>query len=376
MHGISIRAILIANVASLFIVALELLQVVVLSVLAAFVIALFPGNDIPVHEHAVINDVSSDIIVVIFVVSATTGAGYVAGRIAKARFLINGILGTALWTLLAIVPLPLIPDTSPSPELPHLLKVVLTCAAPVFGMLGGHLAKMRVTRLDAMPVERRPVYTFKSTLVALARWTLAFPIALAVYGISLIILLKIGASALSFVFAVVSAVVLGTAVVPRDQRRFGGIVFICLAMLIPAEEFVRHGLLGELAHRHGLYLGVHLLGAGMAYLALLSTFPEQFRVSRKWWWLSSYNYAAWTREERRVRMGLGLTGGITAILLFFVAAKLVEFMGIDMHYAAPAAMIFALPLGMWIARPIYSELYPQQIRQADANVSARLGPPV
>jgi hypothetical protein len=36
-------------------------------------------------------------------------------------------------------------------------------------------------------------------------------------------------------------------------------------------------------------------------------------------------------------------------------------------------MILGVLLGIRVTRPIYSELYPQQIKQADENAIARLG---
>jgi hypothetical protein len=36
-------------------------------------------------------------------------------------------------------------------------------------------------------------------------------------------------------------------------------------------------------------------------------------------------------------------------------------------------MILGVLLGIRVARPIYSELYPQQIKQADENAITRLG---
>ena len=61
------------------------------------------------------------------------------------------------------------------------------------------------------------------------------------------------------------------------------------------------------------------------------------------------------------------------ILLFLIGVEVFELVGLESHFAAPTAVILGVLLGIRTARPIYSELYPQQIKQADENAITRLG---
>jgi hypothetical protein len=195
-----------------------------------------------------------------------------------------------------------------------------------------------------------------------------------VYVVSLKLLLMIGFSGLGFVFAVEAAILVATAVAPGRHRTLAGYIFIGLAIAIPAEELVRHRLLGDLANRHADHMSFNALGAGMAYLALLWAFPQDFRpVSGKWWWLSTANLKSWTVVERRVRMALMMTASVVCILLYLIGVAVLRWVDLDDHLVIPAAVILAILLGMRTARPIYSKLYPQRMRQADENAIARLG---
>jgi hypothetical protein len=184
----------------------------------------------------------------------------------------------------------------------------------------------------------------------------------------------IGDNGLNLVFAVEAAIVVATTVAPGRHRTLAGHIFIGLAIVIPAEELVRHRLLGDLANRHANHMTFNALGAGMAYLALLWIFPRDFRpISGKWWWLSTANLKSWTMVERRVRMALMMTASVICILLYLIGVAVLRWVDLDDHLVIPVAVILAVLLGMRTARPIYSKLYPQQMRQADENAIARLG---
>jgi hypothetical protein len=173
-------------------------------------------------------------------------------------------------------------------------------------------------------------------------------------------------------FAATVAALAGTAVAPATQRRTAGIVFMAAPVLVPAEEVIRHIVLGELGHAEVYFLAINLVGAALAYPFLHQIFPGIFKIHQRWWWLAPARYASWTSDERNARRGLALTGSIGAILLFLVVAKVLEFMGVSAHYAAPVGATIGLPLGFYAARPIYSELYPQLMRRADTNAAIRL----
>jgi hypothetical protein len=179
-------------------------------------------------------------------------------------------------------------------------------------------------------------------------------------------------SVASLLFALVIAVLVGTAVVPPTQRRAAAIAFMGIAVLVPAEEVIRHLLIGELKSSEFFYLTANMLGAALSYPFLHQAFPGIFSISQKWWWLAPAHYIDWTSDERNARRGLALTGSIAAILLFLIGVKLLEFVGIDAHYAAPLAGMIGVSLGVCAARPIFSELYPQLMRRADLNAAIRL----
>jgi hypothetical protein len=121
-------------------------------------------------------------------------------------------------------------------------------------------------------------------------------------------------------------------------------------------------------------LSYNVIGSGMAYLALLRTFPQEFRpLSGQWWWLSTADYTRWTQVERHVRMGLAMTASMTSVLSYVMGVVMFRLGGLDGPLTVPVALIVALLLGVRTARPIYRMLYPQQIRQADENAVARLG---
>jgi hypothetical protein len=371
MRGISIKAILIGNVASVATALLLAVAAFALIFLATVFLVLIEGS-----SASLIRGVFGDALVAIVVASPALGGGYVAGRIAQDRFVLHGILGAALWTLLLVAPIHIhipAPHSSSEPaKLPAALSFVLTYGGPLFGMIGGCLARLRLDWLAGLPIDERP--SLKSSLFAAGRFALATAAALLAYLASLALSLAVVANPFGFVFAVAAGISAGTAVVSRQQRKTAAIAFMTIAVLIPIEELVRHMVAGDAAHMQAFFVSLNAMGAGMAYLALLRMFPEEISVpSGRWWWLSTRDYAAWSFIERSVRLGLALTGGIMALLLFAVIAEFLQLVGTDAHYAAPAAGIIGVPLGLRSARSIYSKLYPRDLERADIMASTRLG---
>jgi hypothetical protein len=367
MRGISIKAVLVGTAASIAVAIMIGLLGVFLAVVTALSIADVthpaPLREIP----AVYAELT--IISVMIPILAPLGAGYIAGRLAGSRFYLNAALGAALWTLVLLLAMNNFgSSTDQDLDIPIVFSWLLTYGGPAFGLVGGFVAEVRSSQLAAMPVEQRP--NLKSTLIATGRWLLALPTAAVTYIVALKLLLWL--SVVSLLFALVIAVLVGTAVAPPMHRRVAAIVFMGIAVLVPAEEVIRHLLIGELKSYEFFYLTANMLGAALSYPFLHQTFPGLFDIPQKWWWLAPARYVDWTSDERNARRGLALTAGIAAILLFLVGVKLLEFIGIDAHYAAPLAGMIAVSLAIYAARPIFSELHPQLMRQADLNAAIRL----
>jgi hypothetical protein len=367
MHGISIKAVLLGAVASVSIAIIIGLS----GVFLALITALSIGDVTHPASFREIPAVYAELTVVSVMIPilAPLGAGYIAGRLASSRIYVNAALGAASWTLILLLAMNNFgSSTDQDLDIPIVFSWLLTYGGPAFGLIGGFVAEIRSSQLAAMPVEQRP--TLKSTLIATGRWILALPAAAITYIVALKLLLWL--SVMSFLFALVIAVLVGTAVAPPTQRRAAAIVFMGIAVLVPAEEVIRHSLTGELKSYELFYLAANMLGAALSYPFLHQIFPGLFVIPQKWWWLAPARYVDWTSDERNARRGLVLTGGIAAILLFFLGVKLLELVGIDAHYAAPLAGVIGVSLGVCAARPIFSELYPQLMRRADLNAAIRL----
>jgi hypothetical protein len=273
MRHISIKAILIAAVSAL---AAGMLAIV-LGMLMAVVIALVSGNDVATLS-AKFNELTrprifTEGVAMFAVISAAIGAGYTAGRIARDRFLSHGLLAATVWTLMGTGYSFFFSDTHDSDSM---LNIVVTIGSPILGILGGYLAGLREVQIAAMTSEQRDALGFRSSAYTAFGWMLAFPIAALAYVVSLQVALANVGSRTAFVFAVVFSVLAGTAAVRASQRIIAAYIFIGFAILIPAEQLVRHALQGDVGFYHGFYLILNLLGAGFAYQALQLGLPEQF----------------------------------------------------------------------------------------------------
>lgn len=376
MRAISIKALVIANVSFFVIAALVVCVVVFGAVLGA---AVLDGE----NPHDIAASLAASALFFGFafasaMIVAATGAGYLAGRIARRHHVVNGALASGVWTLMNVYELvhgPVFGDTAGAGvQIPKLLEVVLLYGTPLFGAGGGLIARERDGRRAAAGATPARVMRGASDVL---RWLLAIAVATAAYLLVLKLVgalaLAIGGGGLSFVLAAAVAIVLGTAVVPAHQRKAAGFAFIALALLIPAEEWMRHALTGGLQHLHSFYLLFNALGAALAYIYCKSAFPAQF-PSRPgaWWWLTSFDYAQWSTAERRARIALLLIALAVWIALFLLVDTMLAWAGVDAHVAAPAAALLSMVPAFLAARPIAMPLFGEVVRQADANAAARL----
>lgn len=371
MRGISIKAILIALVSAFGIAILA----IVLGMLLAVGIAMVSSDDVATLPGKFDELTKSWIFgrgLAIFAAgSSALGAGYIAGRIAKYRFLSHGLLAAATWTL-AGAAYSFFFSSSHDSGSEQPVDFIVTFGSPLLGIFGGYLAEMREVRLAAIPIERRDPFTFKSRALTVVCWVLAFPIAALAYVASLKVGFALVGAGTGLVFAVVFSVLAGTSAVRSSQRTIAAYVFISLAILIPAEELVRHTLHGDMRFAHGFYVILNLLGVGFAYQALQLGFPDQFGpFAGNWWWLSYHGYARWTPEEKHARRRLSIAAGVIAVFLYCVFEGILTVFVADTGPIVPFEGLFAAVLGLWLARPIYSKLYPQKIVQADTNAFQR-----
>jgi hypothetical protein len=374
MRGISIKAILIALVSAFAVAILA----IVLGMLVAVAIAMVSSDDVATvpwkFNELTKSWIFSRGLIVFSASSSAVGAGYIAGRIAKGRFLSHGLLAATAWTLAGTAYSFFFssPDDSAS-ERSAALNLILTFGTPILGILGGYLAEMRETQIAAMPVEQRDALTFKSRALTALGWMLAFPIAALAYVVSLKVGFAVVGARTGLVFAVVFSVLAGTAAVRSSQRTIAAYVFISLAILIPAEEWVRHAIHGGVRFSQGFLFTLNVLGAGFAYQTLQLGFPDQFGpFAGNWWWLSYRGYARWSPEEKHARRGLSIAAGVTAIFLFFVFEGILRVFVADTGAIIPFEGLLEMALGLWLARPIYSRFFPQKIVEADANARERL----
>jgi hypothetical protein len=92
----------------------------------------------------------------------------------------------------------------------------------------------------------------------------------------------------------------------------------------------------------------------------------------KWWWLGFFGVQTWTVEERNVRMALGLTVLVIAIVGLLSLDVLLGWFGVDPHVSAPLAALVSIVPAFYSARSIASILYPDLLTTADQNAEKRL----
>lgn len=278
MRGISLKALLIANIAY---VALAVVFVALLTAVAAAVAILGYGS---AAKQAFDAFRSSQTVLVgeilLVIVGASLGAGYIAGRIAKRHYLLNGALATSGSIILTLYGLIIggafFDDSSNfAPAVEALLNAIILAGGPILAALGGYLAELRQRRLESMSAEQRARRRYWSNVVTVVRWVMAFVVAIAVYIAFLkLVPLVVGYNLITVAFAVTFAIISASFVVPASQRKIACLLFIAIAIALPTEESVRHALLGAASLIDGLIVFLNIVGALFAYRLLRRAFPQ------------------------------------------------------------------------------------------------------
>jgi uncharacterized membrane protein len=157
MRQISVKAFVASNVAWL-VIALTIVVAAALQVLlVAWSLNGFPMDMKPIMDGLKTSSLFISSVAAIAVIPAAVAAGYLAGRIAKRGHVLNGSLSSCAWIVILIyVALeggssnePFSTDPRAGPSMPALLQLVLVPGNPVFGALGGLLARhMEKRRAD------------------------------------------------------------------------------------------------------------------------------------------------------------------------------------------------------------------------------------
>jgi hypothetical protein len=279
MRGISIKALLIAN--AVYVVVLLISTGIAVT---AAIVAVMAGNpDISGPGAAAVVDSSGLNIVVILCSTsiAAVFAGHIAGRIAKRTYALNGAMAVSLFIAFTLVLDgyefvfgPVFGDPSTlGPWISKLLSVVLLLSAPLLGALGGRLAEIRQVRWNALSAEQRAAHGYRAIAIATVRWVLALAAGMAIYAAFInFVPLALGHSLLIVAFAVTFAIMFATLIVPASHRKIACMLFIAIAIMVPAEQFLRHSLLGHVKGFDAVILLVYSLGALMAYWYLRRLF--------------------------------------------------------------------------------------------------------
>jgi hypothetical protein len=272
MRGISLKALLISNIAN---VLLAVIFVALVTAIAATVAVAAHGSAWTQTFDAFRSPegVLSESLFAIAI--ASLGAGYIAGRIARRQYLLNGALATGVSSLFTLHGL-VIGGTffddpgNFAPWVDTLLNVAILVGGPILAGLGGYLAELRQARLDSLSAEQRTARGYWSTTVTVMRWIAAFAAATAVYvGVLMIVPLL-----LTVAFAVMFAIIFATFVVPPSHRKVARLVFIGVAILWPAAMFVHQALLGAMSYIDGLIVFLNIVGAMLAYWYLRRVFAQ------------------------------------------------------------------------------------------------------
>jgi hypothetical protein len=278
MRGISLKALLISNVAY---VLLAVILAILVTVAAVAIAIVGYGSATPQAFDAFRTSQAVLISEILFlIVGASLGAGYVAGRVAKRKYLLNGALATSGSILLTLCGLIIggsfFDDSSNFARwVDTLLNTVILVGGPILALLGGYFAELRQRRLDSLSAAQRAGRGFWSSALTVMRWVAAFFVAMAVYiGFFKLVRLAVGHSLLTVAFAVTFAIIFATFVVPASQRKIACLLFVAIAILLPTEEFVRHALLGAMSYIDGLVVLLNVVGALLAYWHLRRVFPQ------------------------------------------------------------------------------------------------------
>jgi hypothetical protein len=228
--------------------------------------------------------------------------------------------------------------------------------------------------------EERAAFRFKYAAMIVARWGVAFPAGAAAYlmfwylvQVSGGLQIAGGLAAIAlFPAGIMFAIIVAIMAAPSAHRRLACLLFIAIAISIPVEEIIRRSLLGELKYADIFMLVATCAGAAPAYLWFGPSFRRPSTTAQRWWWLSTFQYARWSREERAARISLFLATIASWLVLFLAAVGLGEKFGVEPHLLSIVAGVALLPFAFAAARPILARLSPSTLRRADEDALARL----
>lgn len=366
MRAVSVQALVVANVA-FFVIVVVMGCLAIAATLAGLWWWTGSADDV----QASVKEIESSSLFLcalftILFVPAPLGAGYLAARIARRDHILNGALACGVWSLFNLAGLmfgPIFSESSDSgPTVPLLLEAILFYGTPLFGLVGGLLARGRDAERAAAGRELSAAAGLQQGARTVARWTVAVVAVLLAYTLSLVLAHALGtgnAALLAMVFGLALSIVVGVFVVRPEQRRTAARVFIALAVLLPAAKWIGHVAVGDPQLWQFFYSFINLLGAGISWVYLKRTFPEQF-PSRPgpWWWLTTFEFARWSVSERKARIALGFSGLAAALICFLAVYAAALWSGAGDNVALPAAALACLPAGLLAARPIATWLFP------------------
>jgi hypothetical protein len=327
-------------------------------------------RDPAVSLHASAHAVGSSPVTALLTIACTSlAAGYVGGRIAKRQYVLNGALGTAVpavWSFCELAFGPLLGPSDGPAWLETMSNVLTVFAGPLLGGYGGHLAELHQLRLDAMTAEERQARNFQFYAVVVIRWIAACAVAAVMYfGV-----FGIGVYAFGFfrwlpVLAAMSAIMAASFVFPSQHRSAGCLLLVALVIAVPMAVLIGHVSAGDANYGHSFLVVYNAVGALLSYQAC-----AQGR-SRHWWWLSTRNFAGFSKTQRTARIYLMLIGFTVGVLLYLGVLAVANGIGVDPHLAI-VSFVITVPIGFIAARPLCGMLWPDVLEQADYD--ARLNP--
>jgi len=213
MRSISIKALLLSNLANVLFAVVGIVVTILLALIVEISV-LGPGHIDDAFKGL---ESSSDfgVVLCVPVVIANIFAGFIAGRMAASQRVLNGALSSAIIILFGIY-LSIFgwdSHTDYHQQLPSSVDLAVSWGGPIFGALGGFAAEK---------IEPRLVLS----------WTLAFPAAAGVYLVVFYIAVKTHSH---FLLAMASAVAIcvGAGVAPKEHRKQAFVTMSVVLILIP-----------------------------------------------------------------------------------------------------------------------------------------------
>jgi|SRR5579871_1024406 len=212
MHSISLKALLTSNLANV-ILAVVGVGVTVILALIVEISALGQGH-LDDAFRALESSGVFGVVLCLPVVLANVAAGYIAGRIAGGREVLNGAFSSAVIILFGIYLAVFGWDlhTHYHQQLSGAVDLVVSWGGPIWGAVGGYAAQKIAPRL-------------------VVRWTLAFPAAVTVYWLLVIVAVGIHSPHL-LVGATAAAILVGAGVAPPEHRARAFVTFAILCIVV------------------------------------------------------------------------------------------------------------------------------------------------